>query len=173
MTSEPTANEDSLKPTTSVDACGLPFQGRLAGIDFGTVRIGISVCDPTQNWVSPLGTYQSQNPKKDGEYFCQMAKKEALCGWVLGLPIHCDGNESQKSKEVRAFAAWLEQATDLPLAFFDERFTTAEARRLLIDTGLKSAEKKKQLDRIAAYLILTGYLQSDRSGKSQNEPLGR
>ncbi|MFK7737926.1 MAG: Holliday junction resolvase RuvX [Pirellulaceae bacterium] len=144
----------------------VPETGRLAGIDFGTVRIGIATCDPSQNWVTPLGTYQARNKKLDGQHFLKLASDEALVGWVIGLPIHCDGKESQKSKEVREFGAWLANLTELPIAFYDERFTTREARRLLQEADLSSAKKKKRLDQLAAHLILSHFL-DHRANRSQ------
>lgn len=137
----------------------VPDVGRLAGIDFGTVRMGIASCDPTQTWVTPYDTYTRRNEQRDAEYLLDLVEREHLVGWVIGLPIHCDGNESQKSKEVRLFADWLGGLSQLPVALFDERFSTAEARRLLRDTGLSPQKKKQNLDRLAAHLILTNYLE--------------
>jgi len=141
----------------------MPKEGRLAGIDFGTVRVGVATCDPTQTWVTPYDTYHRRGEKKDAEFFLDLAERERIVGWVIGLPIHCDGNESQKSKEVRAFSDWLGGLSQLPVALHDERFSTAEARRLLRDTGLSSQKKKQNLDRLAAHLILTHYLEASRS----------
>ncbi len=149
----------------------LPDEGRLAGIDYGSVRVGVAICDPSQRWITPLDTYQRRNDKLDAEYFVKLAERENIQGWVLGLPIHCDGKESQKSTEVRRFAEWLESVTDLPFSLFDERFTTAEARHLLRETSLTSQQKKKQLDRLAAHLILTGFIESRRAQVSHNESI--
>jgi putative Holliday junction resolvase len=141
----------------------LPNQGRLAGIDFGTVRIGLATCDPSQQWVTPYDTYQTRNTKLDAAFFEQLADREELCGWVIGLPIHCDGKESQKSAEVRDFAIWLQRVTGLPYAFYDERFSTREAKRLLAGSGLGNKRKKQRLDRLAAHLILSHYLDFRRN----------
>ena len=142
----------------------LATEGRIVGVDFGTVRIGLASCDPSQRWVTPLDTYNRRNERLDGQFFCKLANEEAPVGWVLGLPIHCDGKESKKSKEVREFAVWLKELTSLPVAFFDERFTTAEAKRLLREADLSHAKRKKTIDRLAAHLILTHFLDSQRSG---------
>lgn len=140
----------------------LPEQGRLGGIDFGTVRIGVAVSDPSQTWVTPLETYARRGERLDEKYFAQLVRDESLVGFVVGLPIHCDGQESQKSKEVRDFVLWLEVATELPIQLFDERFTTAEARRLLNETTLSPKKRKSKLDGLAAHLILTHFLDSQR-----------
>lgn len=149
----------------------MPLEGRLVGIDFGTVRIGLATCDPTQNWVTPYDTYNRRNERLDGQYFCDLAEQERIAGWVIGLPIHCDGKESQKSAEVRSFATWLLSLTGLPIVFFDERFTTAEAKKLLRGTGLSVQKRKKSLDRLAAHLILSHYIECRSGISSQSEPL--
>lgn len=156
----------------------LPREGRLFGIDFGTVRIGLATCDPSQTWVTPFETYNRRNERLDEKYFVELAQKEEIAGWVIGLPIHCDGKESQKSGEVRAFATWLKERTELPYAFFDERFTTKEAKRLMQDSELSFAKRKKRVDRLAAHLILNNYLENRHAQKewedrevSQNEAL--
>ena len=147
----------------------LPITGRIAGVDFGTVRIGLATCDPSQQWVTPYDTYNRRNLRLDAKFFSELAQKESLVGWVIGLPIHCDGKESQKSTEVRKFAEWLGQSTGLPYLFYDERFSTREARRLLQDTGLSSTQKKKRLDRLAAHIILTHYLDARANLGSKQE----
>lgn len=138
----------------------LPSEGRLGGVDFGTVRIGLATCDPSQHWVTPYDTYQRRSEKLDAQYFEQLAKAEHLVGWVVGLPIHCDGKESQKSAEAREFATWLSRVTKLPYLFYDERFSTREARRLLQGSGMSSTRKKQKLDRLAAHVILSHYIDS-------------
>ncbi|MCA9195715.1 MAG: RuvX/YqgF family protein, partial [Planctomycetales bacterium] len=85
----------------------IPRCGRLIGIDYGSVRIGLSVSDESQTWVTPLETYSRKDNNRDAQYFQMLLKKHDAVGWVVGLPIHCDGTESQKSKEVRKFAEWL------------------------------------------------------------------
>lgn len=140
-----------------------PRVGRLAGIDYGSARIGISTCDPTQQFINPLDTYNRRNERLDASYFLNLAKQEQLVGWVVGLPIHCDGKESQKSGEVRAFAEWLSELTELPHRFYDERFSSREARVLMHDTGWSPKQKKKNVDRLAAYIILSHFLDHSRN----------
>lgn len=136
----------------------IPQEGKLAGVDFGTVRVGIAICDPSQQWATPLETYQRRNEKLDKNWFQQLCKEESIAGWVIGLPVHCDGQESQKSQEVRKFAGWLQTISGLPYALYDERFTTAEARNLLNQSTMSGKKKKQQVDQIAAYLILSHFL---------------
>lgn len=139
-----------------------PMAGRLGGIDYGTVRIGVATCDPDRILVSPVEVYQVRNEKRDAEYFRDFAKQDRLVGFVVGLPIHCDGAESKKSKECRSFARWLADQTELPVRLFDERFSTAAAKERLAGGGLSRQKKKKQLDAIAAMVLLESFLESCR-----------
>ncbi|MFO1065121.1 MAG: Holliday junction resolvase RuvX [Pirellulales bacterium] len=153
----------SIDPTESE----LPEAGRILGIDYGTVRVGLAISDPSQRWVTPLDTYNRRNDAHDLKYFSDLCERESIVGIVIGLPIHSDGKESQKSREVRDFRLWLARCTDAPCVFQDERFTTAEAKRLLVDTGLSFAQRKKRIDRLAAHLILEHYLESRRNREGQ------
>lgn len=150
---------------------GWPASGRLAGIDYGTVRIGIATCDPSRTWTSPFETYTRRSTELDSKYFAKLAKDNSIVGWIIGLPIHCDGNESMKSKEARQFAKWLSEETDLPVRFVDERFTTALANRMLRDAELTHKKRKKQVDKVAALLILESYLESSKQPYFQPLPL--
>ncbi|XZE45744.1 Holliday junction resolvase RuvX [Pirellulaceae bacterium SH467] len=155
--------------TNTVD--GWPDSGRLAGVDYGTVRIGIALCDPSRTWTSPLETYTRKGLEPDRQYFLRITKENQIGGWVLGLPIHCDGRESVKSKEVREFAKWLRDETDRPVRFIDERYTTALANRMLRDLELTHKQRKKQLDKIAAHIILESYLDSTKQPYFEPLPL--
>jgi putative Holliday junction resolvase len=143
----------------SLDA--IPRYGRLAAIDYGTVRMGIAVCDPSQTWVTPYETWNRQPPREQA-YFQDLVKRESLVGIIVGLPLHNDGRESQKSQEARSFALRLQKTVQLPVILFDERFSTSHAQRLLAETGLSKAKKKAKLDQIAAHVILESYLESSR-----------
>lgn len=145
----------------------LPETGRLLGMDYGTVRIGLAMCDESQRWVTPLDTYNRSNNRLDETFLSELVTREHIRGIVLGLPIHSDGQESQKSREVRDFQLWLARFTDVPFVFQDERFTTAQAQRLLRAAGLNHQQRKKRVDRLAAHLILEHYLESRRN-RSQN-----
>ena len=139
-----------------------PTAGRLAAIDFGSVRIGIAVCDPDRILASPLKVHPAADWQRDGEYFRSIAKSERIGAFVVGLPIHCDGGESQKSKECRKFASWLADETELPVRLFDERFTTADAMSRMAGVGYTNKKKKKRVDAIAAQVILESFLEACR-----------
>src|SRR5262245_26246750 len=105
--------------------------GRIAAIDFGTVRLGIAITDPDQRLASPLANYTRRAEKIDADYFRRLAAEEGIVRFVVGLPVHLDGRESAKSIEARRFGQWLQDVTAVAVVFFDERFTTSEAQQAL------------------------------------------
>ncbi|MEL7499113.1 MAG: Holliday junction resolvase RuvX [Planctomycetota bacterium] len=141
----------------------LPTQGRIGGIDFGTVRIGVAVSDPGQSIASPLEVYQRRNDQLDAKYFVELVAAERIVGWVVGLPVHMSGEASQKSEEATQFGRWLAEKTERPVTWFDERLTTAMAREILNQSSLSPKKKKAQLDKLAAQILLSAYLESDRN----------
>ncbi len=148
--------------TTADSDCPFPAVGRLAAIDFGSVRIGIAICDPDRILASPLAVHPAANWQDDGKFFRQLASAEDIAGFVVGLPIHCDGGESQKSIECRNFARWLADETQLPCRMFDERFTTAAAKQRIAGGGLSRGKKKTRLDAVAALILLESSLEACR-----------
>ena len=142
----------------------LPATGRLIGIDFGTVRIGIAITDRERRLASPYENYTRQDLAADTRFFKQLVTQETVAGFVIGLPVYSDGEESAKSREARAFGQWLLEVTGIPVTFYDERYTTAQAEQLLITAELTRKRKKKRLDMIAAQIILASYLESSGQG---------
>ena len=114
-----------------------PQRGRLAGIDFGTVRVGLAVTDFEQRLASPYENYTRRGEAAD---------------------------ESAKSLEARRFGSWLANVTGRPVEFFDERYTSSEAERMLLDMGLTKKRRKERLDKLAAQILLTAYLESQSRG---------
>jgi putative holliday junction resolvase len=141
-----------------------PAAGRLAGIDYGHVRIGVAVSDPDRTIASPYANYTRRGAVRDTQFFQTLVADENVVGFVVGLPLHTSGQESEKSCEVRQFALWLSQVTGRPVCFYDERFTTREATYLLEDAQLTKKKRKQRLDKVAAQLLLAAFLESDQQG---------
>ncbi len=139
--------------------------GRLAGIDFGTVRIGIAVTDPEQRFASPYANYTRRGELADSRYFCQLADEERIVRFVVGLPVHLSGRESEKSHAARSFGSWLGALTGRPIEYFDERFTTYEAEQALLGFELTKKQRKARLDKLAAQIMLSAYLQTTAEGR--------
>jgi putative Holliday junction resolvase len=144
-------------------SASLPRHGRLAAIDYGTVRLGVAITDPDQRFPSPLENYTRRGAIADAKWLAQLAAAERIVGFVIGLPIHISGNESQKSLEARKFGQWVAELTTLPVVFFDERFTSAQAEELLLNAELTKKRRKERLDKLAAQILLAAYLESNRT----------
>ncbi len=141
-----------------------PSPGRICGIDYGTVRIGIAVTDPDRSMASPLEIYTRRSKELDAQYFRRLAAEERITLWVVGLPVHNNGQESQKSREARRFGKWLTELTSLPAEFYDERFSSAEAEQMLMAAELTSKRRKQRLDMLAAQIMLSAYLEAGMKG---------
>ena len=135
----------------------IPSKGRLGGIDFGTVRVGVAITDPDRVLASPYETYQRRTTALDESYFQQLAREERL------------GDESQKSQEAREFGAWLQSITQLPVVFFDERYSSSFASEALSHAGMSRKKKKKKIDQLAAQIILQGYLEWSRDRNARQD----
>jgi putative Holliday junction resolvase len=141
----------------------------VAGVDYGTVRIGIAITDPERKIASPLLNYTRRGPEQDAQRFRQLAADEGVVLFVVGLPIHLDGRESEKSLEARQFGQWLAEATGVPVEFFDERFTSVEAEQVLLAADLTRKRRKRRMDMLAAQIMLSGYLESQDRGRGEHE----
>jgi putative Holliday junction resolvase len=139
--------------------------GRLAGVDYGTVRIGVAVTNARRTLASPYEIYRRRDAAADARWFQALAAEEKIVGFVVGLPVYLDGRESQKSREARQFGAWLAETTGLPVTYFDERFTTVEADQFLGAAKLTKKQRSARRDKLAAQILLSAYLEATRHGE--------
>jgi putative Holliday junction resolvase len=144
---------------------------RIAGIDYGTVRIGVALADSDVGIATPYENYTRRSAALDAIYFATVAREERIGRFVVGLPVHLHGGESQKSTEARAFGKWLEETTGVPVEFFDERFTTTEADELLNSTKLTKKQRQARRDQLAAQIMLTAYLEAGARGQQSPESI--
>ncbi len=132
--------------------------GRLLGVDYGEVRIGLAISDPERRIASPLQTYTRRSSSIDEGFFRLLVARERVTRLVVGLPLHTSGRAGIKAQEARAFGHWLAESTELPVSFWDERFTTVEAEAALWQAGLTHQQRKQRRDRVAAQLLLQGFI---------------
>ena len=145
--------------------------GRLAGVDYGRRRIGISICDTERMIASPHLVHTTTGDRKsDAEFFLNLVEHEEIVGFVVGLPIHSDGRNSEMSTEVKKFANWLSDTTKRPIVFQDERHTSQEASGLLRPARLTRGRKKKRHDAVAAQVILSSWLEKQVTTESNLNP---
>ena len=144
---------------------GLPTTGRLLGIDLGEVRIGLAVSDPGQVVASPAETLQvprgADGPAVDA--LVDAAGRHDAAGLVVGYPRNLDGREGRAATRARRFADQLRERTGLPTLLWDERFTTVEAERIMIDADVSRAGRKQAVDQVAASVLLQGVLEAQRA----------
>jgi putative Holliday junction resolvase len=146
-------------------------QGRILGVDYGSVRIGLAVSDSDRRIGSPLTTYQKQSRERDAFFFKDLAQREEIVLIVVGLPIHLSGQEGEKANEAREFGQWLGQATGSPIIYWDERFTTVEAEGHLLNAGLTRKRRRDRRDRVAAQILLQTYLDAGCPKEASSRPL--
>jgi putative Holliday junction resolvase len=146
-------------------------QGRVAGIDFGAVRIGIAISDPGRSIASPYENYTRRGPEQDARRMRRLVEEERVTLFVVGLPVHLDGRESSSSAQAREFGDWLRQTTGVPVDFYDERFTSVEAEQFLLDANLSRKRRKARIDMLAAQILLSAYLEAGSSSPQRPGPL--
>ena len=132
--------------------------------DIGDKRIGVAATDPLGMMALPVETYFRKNTADDVKYLAALAKAKGAELIVCGMPVNFDGSESVQTVKTRKFIELLKEHTDIPIVLEDERFTTMEARRILIDADVRRDKRKQVIDKIAATYILEGYL-NKQSGK--------
>ncbi len=136
----------------------LPARGALIGLDLGTKTIGVSVCDPDRRIATGVETVQRKTFTVDAARLIALATERRVCGFVLGLPINMDGSEGPRAQSTRAFARNFARLTDVPIALWDERLSTAAVERELIANDVSRAKRAKVIDEHAAIFILQGAL---------------
>ena len=148
-----------------VDGKSPAKQGVVAAIDYGDVRIGVALTDAERTMALPHATYERRSAAVDAQRFRRLVQEYRVTLFVVGLPVHLDGRESQKSRAARHFAQWLTAETGLPCLFFDERFTTAEAEEELRGRGLTAQGRKARRDMLAAQILLRDFLAGGCKGQ--------
>ena len=126
--------------------------------DIGDKRIGVAVSDPFGEMALPLETYYRKNFNKDLEYLAHLAESRYAEVIVCGLPLNFDGSRSEQTDKTESFIEELKKKTSIPIVTEDERFTTLEARRVLIEGNVSRQDRKAVIDKVAASYILETYV---------------
>ena len=133
--------------------------GRILGLDVGARRIGVAVSDPLGITAQGLDTLQRKNKRHDFAQLESVIREYDVKEIVVGLPLRMSGAEGIQAEKMQAFAADLRKRFGLPVHLWDERLTSAEANRLLRETELSIEKRGKAVDRMAAVLILQGWME--------------
>ncbi len=137
---------------------------RLLGLDVGTKTIGMALSDTTLMVATPLATIRRLRFRDDAKRLLAEIERNGVGGLVVGLPLSLDGSEGPRAQSVRQFARNLLAQIDLPLAFWDERLSTAAVERQMIAGDLTRKRRSEIIDKVAAAYILQGLL--DRLARS-------
>jgi len=140
---------------------------RILGIDYGHRRLGIAVSDDEKILASPLSVYSRCNLDVDLAFLLGIVKENEVERVVVGLPRNMNGSIGKMAKEALSFAWKLRKKIGIPISTFDERMTSVEAERVLVEMNLSRKRRKGLRDSIAAVLILQGYL--DRLGTKKDQ----
>lgn len=143
----------------------LPRHARLMGLDLGTKTIGLALSDVRLSIATPFDTLRRAKFTKDAQALFGLLDRNEVGGLVLGLPVEMDGREGARCQSTRAFARNLLALRDLPLAFWDERLSTAAVTRTLLEADSSRARRAEVVDKMAAAYILQGLL--DFLGRQQ------
>jgi putative Holliday junction resolvase len=136
----------------------LPERGALIGLDLGSKTIGVATSDPDRRIAAPVETIARKRFALDAGRILELAAERRATGFVLGLPINMNGSEGPRAQSARAFARNLARLTELPIALWDERLSTAAVERALIVADASRAARKSVIDQHAAAYILQGVL---------------
>ncbi|MEM8936427.1 MAG: Holliday junction resolvase RuvX [Pseudomonadota bacterium] len=147
------------------DAAAFGAKGALLGLDHGEKTIGIAVCDPERRVAAPVETIRRKKFTVDANALSAIANERAIVGVILGLPLNMDGSEGPRAQSVRAFARNLKTVLPLPVAFWDERLSTAAMERDSIAMGDSRARRAEKIDERAATFILQGAIDRLRNGR--------
>ena len=136
----------------------LPARGTLIGLDLGTKTIGVAASDPDRRLAAGVETIARTAFSADATRLLALASERTAVGLVLGLPINMDGSEGPRAQSTRAFARNLARLTELPIALWDERLSTAAVERDLIAADASRKNRAAVIDQHAAAYILQGAL---------------
>ena len=144
-------------------------RGRILALDVGKKRIGLAVSDELGITAQGIETLQRTRIREDLEQLREIASRWNVQILLIGRPLHMSGTESRQSNYTQEFAERLQHHVQLPIVFWDERLTSAEAERMLRSSGATIKQKRNAVDRLAAVLLLQSYLGSQQMADRPEE----
>lgn len=132
--------------------------GKLLSVDFGDVRTGLAVSDPSRLLASGIGYISPGGIEKTADAVAQVAIENKVSAVIVGLPVNMDGSQGSRAQRCSKFASLLKERLSLPVTTFDERMTTMTASRYLNETNTKGKKRKQVIDTLSAQIILQNCL---------------
>jgi putative Holliday junction resolvase len=131
---------------------------RFLGVDFGHKRIGLALSDETGTVASPLQYIGGGGMAAASREIARICAERQVGKIVVGLPLRLDGTRSEQTELTLAFIVELQSATTIPVAKWDERLTSVQANRALLEGNVRRSERKEKIDKLAAQIMLQSYL---------------
>ena len=129
-------------------------------MDVGEERIGLAMSDELLLTAQGINSMERKNLKSDLDKIYNLIKENNICEIVVGLPLNMDGTYSAQTKKVVEFLDNLLEIVNIPVKTHDERLTSIQAERILLEADLSRAKRKRLSDKLAAQIILQSYLDS-------------
>jgi putative Holliday junction resolvase len=131
---------------------------RILGIDYGTVRIGLALSDPTGTLASPLPCWENKSIPQIRTSLAELVQNHGISKIIVGLPRNMDGSYGPAAEKVRSFISQIQPNLEIPIETQDERLTTVQASKQLSSMGLSQRDLRMKVDSSSASLILQQYL---------------
>ena len=135
-------------------------KGRILALDLGKKRIGLALSDPLGITAQGLPTLQRTNIRQDLSAIGQLIRERGVTLLLMGNPLHMSGDAGRQAAYVHEFAERLAGHTGVPLKYWDERWTTVEAHRVLRSSGIGIEKRARAIDKLSAVILLESYLDS-------------
>ncbi len=140
---------------------------KILGLDYGSVRIGVALSEEEGKIAFGRGTILRKSLDEDLKQIEEIVKEEKAVEIVVGLPLKLNGSKAEQAEEAERFAGELKERIGLPVKLWDERLSTAQAERVLLQADLRRKKRKKVIDKVAAQIILQSYLDAKEGTKAQ------
>ena len=151
MEPDPTSSLESLVDTLAPNS-------RVLGLDLGSKRIGLALSDVSRTVATPMKTLKRAKFAQNAKELLDVAEEHEIGAFIIGLPFNLDGSEGPAAQSARAFVRNLAAKTDIPIALWDERLSTAAVERTLLDADTSRKRRAEVIDKMAAAYILQGAL---------------
>lgn len=138
--------------------------GRVMALDYGTRRIGVALSDPLGLTASPLLTVECRSWRQDVAALAELAHTNEVTRIVVGWPLAMDGSRTERVRQTEIFMERIGRATGLPVEPWDERLTSVQAERVLIEGGVRRERRREVRDQVAAVILLQSYLDAAHAG---------
>lgn len=139
------------------------MSGRIMALDVGTKTIGVALSDPLGHFAQPHETLARKGVRKDVDRLMQWVADHSVTEVVVGLPYELDGSEERSARLARQIGEEVSRRMEQPVHYVDERFSSVEAERRLLEMNVSRARRKTLIDQVAAMIILERYLSERQS----------